>query len=109
MCNSYADGGVILTEEALVERREALQSAQNGDALAFEGIASDVMDPAPSKWLLEHGIQRLVVGHKPTADSPAVLSSQFTGVEIVSVDLSYSHRRDLGDSATATKRFGEYC
>lgn len=104
VCNSYADGGVITTEEAIEERQRALQTAQEAsDPLAFEGIASDVMDPVPSKWLLEHGIQRIVVGHKPTGDCAAVLSSKYTGVEIVAVDTSYSHRRGF---ATTKTKFG---
>ncbi|KAL7523580.1 hypothetical protein ACHAXR_002251, partial [Thalassiosira sp. AJA248-18] len=73
VCNSYADGGVITTEAAVEARKHALHAAQKQlDPLAFEGIASNVMDPVPSKWLLEHGIQRVVVGHKPTGDCPAV-------------------------------------
>jgi len=73
VCNSYADGGVIATNDAQQERRQALRQL---DPLAFEGIASDVMDPAPAKWLLDHGIQRIVVGHKPTGDCPAVGGTQ---------------------------------
>ena len=105
VCNSFADGGVIHSENALNERKKALQIANEQlDPRAFEGIASNVLDPAPSKWLLDHGIQRMVVGHKPTGDCAAVLSSKYTGVEIVSVDTSYSHRKDLKESR---KRFGD--
>jgi hypothetical protein len=105
VCNSYADGGVIATNDAQQERRQALRQL---DPLAFEGIASDVMDPAPAKWLLDHGIQRIVVGHKPTGDCPAVLSSKYVGVEIVAVDTSYAHRKDLNCGGTqALKRFGD--
>lgn len=105
VCNSFADGGVIYTEDAIKERRKALQIANaEFDPLAFEGIASNVLDPTPSQWLLDHGIQRMVVGHKPTGDCAAVLSSKYTGVEIVAVDTSYSHRKDLKESC---KRFGD--
>ena len=109
VCNSYADGGVIATNEAEQERRQALRAAQEQlDPLAFEGIASDVMDPAPAKWLLDHGIQRLVVGHKPTGDCPAVLSSKYVGVEIVAVDTSYADRKDLNCGGTQPlKKFGD--
>lgn len=107
VCNSYADGGVISTEKAREVRKQALHTAREQlDPLAFEGIASDVMDPTPAKWLLEHGIQRLVVGHKPTGDCPAVLSPKYTGLEIVAVDTSFSHRRDLNDDS-GTKKFGQ--
>ncbi len=103
VCNSYADGGVIATADAEQERKEALRCAREKlDPLVFEGIASDVMDPIPAKWLLDHGIQRIVVGHKPTGDCPAVLSSKYVGVEIVAVDTSYADRRDLN----CVKKFG---
>jgi len=103
VCNSYADGGVIYTADAEKERIESLRVAKV-DPLAFEGIASNVFDPIPAQWLLKYGIKRVVVGHKPTGDCPAVLSSKYTGVEIVSLDTSYSHRKDLQESK---KRFGE--
>jgi hypothetical protein len=45
--------------------------------------------------LLNQGIRRIVVGHKPTGDCPSVLSSEYTGVEVVSADTSYSHRKEL--------------
>lgn len=108
VCNSYADGGVIATPGAEEERKQALRTARDQlDPLAFEGIASNVMDPVPSQWLLEHGIQRIVVGHKPTGDCAAVLSPKYTGVEIVSVDTSYSKRRDLnGSTESGVKNFG---
>ena len=56
----------------------------------FEKVASDPMDQSVANWLLENGIHRVVVGHKPLGDSPAILSSRYTGVEIVSADTSYS-------------------
>jgi hypothetical protein len=31
-----------------------------------------------------------VVGHKPSGDSPAVLSGVYTGVEVISADTSYA-------------------
>jgi hypothetical protein len=109
VCNSYADGGVIATTDAEEERRQAIQTAQERlDPLAFEGIASDVMDPSPAKWLIDNGIQRIVVGHKPTGDCPAVLSSKYVGVEIVAVDTSYAHRKDLNcDGTSVLKKFGD--
>ena len=84
------------SDGAIENRRDALKRARDmKDPLAFEGLASDVFDKKPSDWLLGQGIQRLIVGHKPTGDCPAVLNSVYTGVEIVTVDLSYAHRQDL--------------
>lgn len=106
VCNSYADGGVIATADAEETRKRAVQAAQEEmDPLKFEGIASNAMDPEPAKWLLKHGIRRIVVGHKPTGDCPAVLSPAYTGVEVVAVDTSYARRRDLPDSGGG-ERFG---
>jgi len=101
VCNSYADGGIIHTPDAEKERQRALQDEV--DPLQYEGIASNVFDTKPAQWLLEHGIQRIVVGHKPTGDCAAVFSSTYNGVEILSVDTSYSHHKDVTDG---TKRFG---
>ncbi len=90
------------------ERKQALQIAEeNLDPLAFEGIASNVFDPVPAKWLNAHGIFRIVVGHKPTGDCPAVLSSIYTGIEIVSADTSYSRRNGLTNDHGENK-FGEF-
>lgn len=96
VCNSYSDGGVIATKEAEEERKRAINYAyEQLDPIAFEGIASNVIDPIPATWLLDHGIKRIVVGHKPSGDCPAVLSSAYVGVEIVSVDTSYAGRKDI--------------
>ena len=106
VCNSYADGGNVHSDGAIEERRDALKRARNmKDPLAFEGLASDVFDRKPSDWLRGEGIQRLIVGHKPTGDCPAVLNSVYTGVEIVTVDLSYAHRHDLDKESPL--RFGK--
>eukprot|EP00569_Conticribra_weissflogii_P018977 CAMPEP_0171443136 /NCGR_PEP_ID=MMETSP0881-20121228/30168_1 /TAXON_ID=67004 /ORGANISM="Thalassiosira weissflogii, Strain CCMP1336" /LENGTH=604 /DNA_ID=CAMNT_0011966471 /DNA_START=154 /DNA_END=1969 /DNA_ORIENTATION=+ len=104
----YGDGGVIYTINAMEERKQALRIAEeNRDPLAFEGIASNVFDPVPAKWLNDHGISRVVVGHKPTGDCPAVLSSIYTGVEIVSADTSYSRRKGLTHNQLDNE-FGEF-
>ena len=68
------------------------------DPLAFEGVCSDPKDSAVSRWLLNNGITRVVVGHKPSGDCPAVLSRAYTGVEFVSADTSFS------DPSTADMR-----
>ena len=105
VCNSYGDGGVIATSQSEVQQRNALEaSIDNENPLVFEGTASNVFDPEPAKWLLEHGIRRIVVGHKPTGDCPSVLSAEYTGVEVVSADTSYSHRREIDVS---TCSFGQ--
>ncbi|KAL7513850.1 hypothetical protein ACHAXN_012479 [Cyclotella atomus] len=96
VCNSYGDGGVIATSTSQAEQMNALKtSVANADPLVFEGTASNVFDPKPAKWLSDQGIRRIVVGHKPTGDCPSVLSAEYTGVEVVSADTSYSHRKEL--------------
>lgn len=107
VCNSYGDGGVISTPRTLSEQKDALRdSIATMNPLVFEGTASNVFDPKPADWLLDHGIRRVVVGHKPTGDCPSVLSAAYTGVEVVSADTSYSHRKEL-ESDNDAHRFGE--
>jgi hypothetical protein len=94
--NCYGDGGVITTDAAAQHRKDPqriLQSQTN--PLVFENVSSDPMDPTVADWLLQNGIQRVVVGHKPLGDCPAVLSSRYTGVEIVSADTSYSNNGNV--------------
>ena len=106
VCNSYADGGVVATDDAEEQRKQALRVAEEeSNPLAFEGVASNVFDQAPADWLLTHGIKRIVVGHKPTGDCPAVLSSAYTGVEVCSVDTSFARRRDISTDEKSN-RFG---
>jgi len=106
VCNSYADGGVVATDDAEEQRKQALRVAEEElNPLAFEGVASNVFDQAPADWLLAHGIKRIVVGHKPTGDCPAVLSSAYTGVEVCSVDTSFARRRDIS-TGEKSNRFG---
>eukprot|EP00956_Cyclotella_meneghiniana_P016540 scaffold26102_cov75-Cyclotella_meneghiniana.AAC.4 len=99
VCNSYGDGGVIATVNSEVEQVNALKdSIEGSNPLSFEGTASNALDPEPAKWLLDHQIRRIVVGHKPTGDCPSVLSASYTGVEIVSADISYSRRKELDNT-----------
>jgi hypothetical protein len=89
--NCYGDGGCITTEKAIRIRNEPQQKdMERTNPLAFEKVCSDPMDQSVADWLLKDGIQRVVVGHKPTGDCPAVLSALYTGVEIVSADTSFS-------------------
>ncbi|KAL3937555.1 MAG: hypothetical protein SGBAC_007362 [Bacillariaceae sp.] len=90
--NCYGDGGCITTKHAAEHRQDPKRLAnQKVNPLCFEKVCSDPMDAAVSSWLLKDGIQRVVVGHKPTGDCPAVLSSLTGGgVEIVSADTSFS-------------------
>ena len=87
--NCYGDGGCIHTEHAARHRNDRV-GTEPTDALAFEGVCSDPRDPIVADWLQSCGIQRIIVGHKPTGDCPAVLSSSYTGVEVVSADTSFS-------------------
>jgi hypothetical protein len=91
--NCYGDGGCITTLNAMNIRNDPQRSQQeavHNNPLVFENVSSDPLDDTVASWLLEHGIRRVVVGHKPTGDCPAVLSSRYTGAEIVSADTSFS-------------------
>lgn len=89
--NCYGDGGCITTENAAKIRDDPeRQRMEQTNPLIFEKVCSDPLDEDVAKWLLKDGIRRVVVGHKPTGDCPAVLSSLYTGVEIVSADTSFS-------------------
>jgi Calcineurin-like phosphoesterase len=87
--NAYGDGGCITTDHAAAQGRRVLLADTN-HPLVFEKVCSDPLDTTVADWLLHHGIQRVMVGHKPTGDCPAVLSATYTGVEIVSADTSFS-------------------
>jgi hypothetical protein len=89
--NCYGDGGCITTDHATTIRTDPERvSMEETNPLVFEQVCSDPCDPIVAKWLQKDGIQRIVVGHKPTGDCPAVLSSLYTGVEIASADTSFS-------------------
>lgn len=89
--NCYGDGGCITTDTATAIRTDKGRLAlEKHNPLAFENVSSDPMDLTVAEWLKKDGIQRIVVGHKPTGDCPAVLSAKYTGVEIVSADTSFS-------------------
>ena len=89
--NCYGDGGCITSQNAAMIRNDPQRITQAAkDPLVFEKVSSDPMDKRVADWLLEHDVQRVMVGHKPTGDCPAVLSAGYTGVEIVSADTSFS-------------------
>ena len=94
--NCYGDGGNISSATALRKRAAALAGiasarAEGGRAsLRYEGVCSDPRDPVVAAWLLRSGVQRVIVGHKPCGDSPAICSSRYTGVEIVCGDTAFS-------------------
>jgi hypothetical protein len=91
VCNCYGDGGCITTDHAAAIRTDPKRVGMEAtNPLVFENVSSDPMDPLVADWLRKDGIQRVVVGHKPTGDCPAVLSALYTGVEIVSADTSFS-------------------
>jgi len=100
--NCYGDGGCITTESAKQERLDPDRvSQETTNPLVFEKVCSDPMDPDVAKWLLHNNIQRVVVGHKPTGDCPAVLSATYTGVEIVSADTSFSDAGSIDNRGQA--------
>ncbi|KAL1503822.1 hypothetical protein AB1Y20_012289 [Prymnesium parvum] len=87
--NCYCDGGTITSTAAALRRAEFL-SRPPSDAFAFAALCSDPRDQRVADWLASASIRRVVVGHKPSGDSPAVLSSRYTGVELISADTSYA-------------------
>ena len=90
--NCYGDGGNISSESALAYLNDEDRIKRSkGDPLAFEGVSSDPRDKEVSNWLLKYNIQRVLVGHKPCGDSPAVCNSSYTGVEICCSDTSFSY------------------
>lgn len=89
--NCYGDGGCITTHHAAAHRNNPRRlEEEETNPLVFENVSSDPCDQQVADWLLRHGVRRVVVGHKPTGDCPAVLSASYTGVEIVSADTSFS-------------------
>ena len=88
---AYADGGCITSPNANATReRISAEAESTGNPIIFERTTSDPRDPVVAEWLLAAGVRRIVVGHKPSGDSPAVLSSSYTGVEVLSCDTSYA-------------------
>lgn len=87
--NCYADGGNITTPQAEAKREVAWAQAEM-DALAYEGVSSNPRDVAVAQWLRAGGVRRVITGHKPAGDSPAICSSIYTGVEVITADTSFS-------------------
>mmetsp|Transcript_8317 Transcript_8317/g.34246 ORF Transcript_8317/g.34246 Transcript_8317/m.34246 type:complete len:330 (-) Transcript_8317:26-1015(-) len=106
--NCWADGGNPDSErarrrreakwavvaETLSENHEDDDEAQTElPPTSFEahtGYTSDAFDASVAAWLLESGVRRVVVGHRPVGDSPAILSAAYHGVELITADTSYS-------------------
>ncbi|KAJ1455022.1 hypothetical protein M885DRAFT_520954 [Pelagophyceae sp. CCMP2097] len=90
--NSYCDGGNIDSERG-AQRRATIWAAPP-HAKMFEaktGYTSDARDATVAAWLAGAGVRRVVVGHKPSGDSPAILRAGLChAVEIISADTSYS-------------------
>lgn len=96
--NTYCDGGNPDSPEAVQRRSDTWSKVHDEEVppTIFEaqsGYTSDCRDPDVARWLLDAGIKRLIVGHRPTGDSPAILSTKYTGVELISADTSYSDVR----------------
>ena len=85
----FCDGGCITTDAAR-RKREEKESTLGTEPEAFRGLCSNPKDEKCAAWLKRGGVKRLVVGHKPSADCPAVLSRSYTGLEVVSGDTSFS-------------------
>ena len=89
--NNFANGGCITTTKATHQRTiQYRKAAEENNPHAFAGTSSDPMDAKMVEWLLQSGVRRQVVGHKPSADAPACLAGSVTGVEVVSSDTSFS-------------------
>lgn len=72
-------------------REEAWSLAEkDNDPTAYRKACSNALDAEVAGWLMASGVRRLVVGHKPSADCPAVLAGSVTGLEVVSADTSFS-------------------
>jgi len=89
--NCWADGGNV--HSAAARRRRDAAWTPPVSPTAFEassGYASDPFDADVAAWLKAHGVRRVVSGHKPVGDSPALLSPKYHGVELVCADTSYA-------------------
>jgi hypothetical protein len=108
---AYAHGGCITTPKVGNLRKEIFERLeQDHDALITEALLADPRDPDVATWLQGAGVRRVVVGHKPSGDSPAVLSSSYTGVEVISADTSYADPDDVngrGVSIAGVSLLGE--
>ena len=101
LVNCYGDGGNISSASALeyLNNKDRLERSKV-DPLQFEGVSSDPRNKNVADWLLKYKIQRVVVGHKPCGDSPAVCNASYTGVEICCSDTSFSYFGDRSSFST---------
>ena len=76
--NCFSDGACITTQSAATKRKEQYQKGEI-DPSAFAGVYSDPFDSTMIEWLLQSGVRRQVVGHKPSGDCPAVLAGRAAG------------------------------
>lgn len=107
--NCYADGGNIAPPQTEAEIAAAWARGEQ-EPLRFEGVKSNPRDHALAAWLRAGGVRRVVTGHRPVGDSPAVCSSTYTGVEVVTADTSFSDMRAAdcrGAAVTAVLVSGE--
>ena len=97
--NCYADGGNVDSSSASSRRARIWAAVREGaatgayDARAFEAstkYTSDARDPQVHAWLRRSGVRRVVVGHRPVGDSPALLRAAVGGVEVVMADTSFA-------------------
>ena len=70
---AYADGGCITTPGAGPNREQVCAEVEESkNPILFEKLTSDPRDALVADWLIGGGVRRIVVGHKPSGDSPAV-------------------------------------
>lgn len=104
--NCWADGGNVDSPKAAATRAAAWSgTANDAHATLFEastGYTSDALDADVAGWLRKNGVLRVVSGHRPVGDSPAILSARYHGVELVCADTSYSDTRASDNRGQAT-------
>ena len=90
-CHTYPTGNACgikcsnCWEQPQERRAQAWSRAEKeSDPTAFRNVCSDALDTEVARWLMASGVRRLVVGHKPSADCPAVLAGSITGLEVSS-------------------------
>lgn len=64
---------------------------------------SDPANPVVTRYLRAGGVARVVVGHKPSGEAPAVLRAHGGGIEVVSADTNYA------STSSADMRGGSWC
>ena len=97
---SYCDGGNM---PSAAVRGSTMVAGAGGEQTVEIALNSDPLDENVVRYLAQDGIVRVLVGHKPAGDSPAIISYAASmssalpsgrvssvGLEVISADISYS-------------------